>query len=127
MKKNALSHWAVARDNPRTEPWGMAHPRVTLADIFGPPHSRARMGATDFDDDDHTTLCVSLITSHGRAAPLVWRTVKKSKLKNRRTGYELEMVERVLDRINSARCDRLSLRSARRSACEIVDWATPSS
>jgi hypothetical protein len=57
------------------------------------------MGATDFDDDDHTTLCVSLITSHGRAAPLVWRTVKKSKLKNRRTGYELEMVERVLDRV----------------------------
>ena len=52
---------------------------------------------TDFDDDDHTTLCVSLITTHGRATPLAWRTVKKSKLKNRRTRYELEMVERVYD------------------------------
>jgi len=52
---------------------------------------------TDFDDDDHTTLCVSLITTHGRATPLAWRTVKKSKLKNRRTRYELEMVERLYD------------------------------
>lgn len=52
---------------------------------------------TDFDDDDHTTLCVSLITTHGRATPLAWRTVKKSKLKNRRTQHELEMVERIYD------------------------------
>lgn len=52
---------------------------------------------TDFDDDDHITLCVSLLTTHGRATPLAWRTVKKSKLKNRRTRYELEMVERVYD------------------------------
>jgi hypothetical protein len=38
-----------------------------------------------------------LITTHGRATPLAWRTVKKSKLKNRRTRYELEMVERIYD------------------------------
>jgi hypothetical protein len=25
---------------------------------------------TDFDDDDHTTLCVYLVTTHGRATPL---------------------------------------------------------
>jgi len=50
---------------------------------------------TDFDDDDHTTLCVSLMTTHGRATPLAWKTVKKSTLKNRRTRYETEMVERL--------------------------------
>ena len=50
---------------------------------------------TDFDDDDHTTLCVSLMTTHGRATPLAWKTVKKSKLKRRRTRYELDMVRRV--------------------------------
>ena len=33
---------------------------------------------TDFDDDDHTTLCVSMMTAHGRATPLAWKTVKKS-------------------------------------------------
>ena len=51
------------------------------------------MDWTDFDDDDHTTLCVSLITTHGRATPLAWKTVKKSKLKKRRTGHELKMVK----------------------------------
>lgn len=50
---------------------------------------------TDFDDDDHTTLCVSLMTTHGRATPLAWMTVKKSTLKNRRTRYETQMVERM--------------------------------
>jgi hypothetical protein len=51
------------------------------------------MDWTDFDDDDHTTLCVSLMTTHGRATALAWKTVKKSKLKRRRTGYELKMVK----------------------------------
>ena len=51
------------------------------------------MDWTDFDDDDHTTLVVSLITTHGRATPLAWKTVKKSKLKKRRTGHELKMVK----------------------------------
>jgi hypothetical protein len=170
MKTMSLSHWAVPRDNPRTELWGMDHTRVTLEEIFGPDMHLARVRSlaggvtgmlnartasvaalgrayatargietksgikqidrllsndgvdldallplwvhhvigdtrdivvavdwTDFDDDDHTTLCVSLITSHGRATPLVWRTVKKSKLKDRRTQYELEMVERFAD------------------------------
>jgi hypothetical protein len=53
------------------------------------------MDWTDFEDDDHTTLCVYLVTTHGRAMPLAWKTVKKSTLKKRRTGYELEMVERL--------------------------------
>lgn len=53
------------------------------------------MDWTDFDDDDHTTLCVYLVTTHGRATPLAWQTVKKSTLKNRRTGYELGMVKRL--------------------------------
>lgn len=53
------------------------------------------MDWTDFDDDDHTTLCVYLVTTHGRATPLAWQTVKKSKLRNRRTGYELGMVKRI--------------------------------
>lgn len=50
------------------------------------------MDWTDFDDDDHTTLCVYLITSHGRATPLYWKTVKKSELAGRRTALEHEVV-----------------------------------
>lgn len=57
------------------------------------PNLVLAMDWTDFDDDDHTTLCAYLVTTHGRATPLAWKTVKKSTLKTKRTGYELDMVE----------------------------------
>lgn len=52
---------------------------------------------TDFEPDDHTTLCAYLVTTHGRAMPLAWRTVRKSKLKDHRTAWELEMIQRLHD------------------------------
>jgi Transposase DDE domain. len=48
---------------------------------------------TDFEHDDPTTLCAYLVTRHGRATPLVWRTVPKSTIKGKRTGYEYELIE----------------------------------
>lgn len=51
----------------------------------------------NFEKDDHSTLAAYLITSHGRATPLMWRTVKKSALKDRRNEYEYELVERLHD------------------------------
>ena len=54
------------------------------------------MDWTDFEFDDHTTLCVYVVTSHGRATPLAWKTVKKSSLGDgARTRHEHEMVERL--------------------------------
>lgn len=53
------------------------------------------MDWTEFDDDDHATLAVYIVTSHGRATPLAWKTVKKSTLRGKRTAYEHEMVERL--------------------------------
>jgi hypothetical protein len=52
---------------------------------------------TDFDDDDHTVLCAYLITSHGRATPLCWSTIRKSELAGKRTATEHAMVERLHD------------------------------
>ena len=43
---------------------------------------------TDFDDDDQTTICLNLLTNHGRATPLVWRTVTKSGLQGNRSDTE---------------------------------------
>ena len=43
---------------------------------------------TDFDKDDHTTLVASLVTTHGRATPLLWRTVNKSTLSEQRNALE---------------------------------------
>jgi len=50
---------------------------------------------TDFDDDDHATLAAYVVTTHGRATPLAWKTVKKSTLKGKQTAYELEMLDRL--------------------------------
>ena len=69
------------------------------------------MDWTDYDDDDHTTLCVSLITTHGRATPLAWRTVKKSELKRMRTGHELDMVRSMRAWLPSTRVEWLADRA----------------
>lgn len=53
------------------------------------------MDWTDFDDDGHTTLVISMMTGHGRATPLMWKTVEKAKLKRRQNRYQNELVERV--------------------------------
>jgi len=47
---------------------------------------------TDFDKDDHTTLAAYMVTTHGRAMPLAWKTVKKSELADHRTQLEEELI-----------------------------------
>jgi hypothetical protein len=46
------------------------------------------MDWTDFDADDQTTLALNLVTRHGRATPLLWLTVSKDELKDRRNDWE---------------------------------------
>lgn len=50
---------------------------------------------TEFDKDDHATLCAYIVTRHGRATPLAWMTVKKSTLEGKRSGYETTVIERL--------------------------------
>ena len=47
---------------------------------------------TEYAPDGHSTICLSLITGHGRATPLLWKTVEVSALKDRRNGYEDELL-----------------------------------
>lgn len=49
---------------------------------------------TDFDADDQSTIALSMITSHGRATPLLWKTVMKSELKGWRNEHEDVLLER---------------------------------
>jgi hypothetical protein len=49
---------------------------------------------TEHDHDDQTTIALNLITSHGRATPLVWKTVVKSKLRDNRNEFEDDLIER---------------------------------
>jgi hypothetical protein len=50
---------------------------------------------TDFDADSQSTIALNLITTHGRATPLLWLTVDKAKLEGRRNEYEDKLLERL--------------------------------
>jgi hypothetical protein len=50
------------------------------------------MDWTDFDPDDHTTIKLNMVTKHGRATPLMWKTVVKSELKGKRNQHEDELL-----------------------------------
>jgi len=52
---------------------------------------------TEHDLDDHATIAINLITSHGRATPLLWRTVVKSKLAGKRNAHEDKLLLRLRD------------------------------
>jgi hypothetical protein len=80
--------------NENVSPWALA--RSWIAIVVGPRQEvLIALDWTDFDKDDHTTLVASLITSHGRATPLLWKTVKKSSLNGKRNGYEDELLEHL--------------------------------
>jgi hypothetical protein len=53
------------------------------------------MDWTSFDDDRQATLALSLTSEHGRATPLLWRTIASKKLKGRRTKLELQLLWRL--------------------------------
>ena len=48
---------------------------------------------TEFDGDNQSVLALYLVTRHGRATPLVWKSVYKNTLKNNRFRYETELIE----------------------------------
>jgi hypothetical protein len=49
---------------------------------------------TNYDHDGHSTIALHLITSHGRATPLMWKTVEKGALQGWRNAYEDELLAR---------------------------------
>ena len=50
---------------------------------------------TEFDADGHSTIALYLVTTHGRATPLVWMTVPKARLKGRRNDDEHTVLMRL--------------------------------
>src|SRR5450432_566300 len=55
------------------------------------------MDWTDFDHDGQSTLVLSLVTGHGRAAPLIWLTVWKEEITTRRNDYEDACLRRLAE------------------------------
>jgi len=50
---------------------------------------------TDYDPDNQSTIAIYLVTKHGRATPLIWKTVKKSTMQGWRNDYEDQVLERL--------------------------------
>jgi hypothetical protein len=55
----------------------------------------AALDWTDFDEDDHTTLSLSVLTVHGRSTPLLWQTVRKAGLKRRKNLIEDALLRKL--------------------------------
>lgn len=55
------------------------------------------MDWTDFDRDGQSTLVLSRVTSHGRAAPLIWLSVWKEEIATRRNDYEDACLRRLAE------------------------------
>jgi len=59
------------------------------------------MDWTDFDQDDQATLVLSLVTGHGRAAPLLWLSVWKDELTKQRNDFEDACLRRLAELLPS--------------------------
>jgi len=53
------------------------------------------MDWTEFDEDDHCTLLLSLQTSHGRNTPLLWETHQKPLLKGNLNAHERRLLTQL--------------------------------
>lgn len=79
----------------------LSNTRLSVWDFFErwvPYVTRARqelvvaLDWTDFDADDHTTLCLYLVTERSRATPLMWVTALKSEMKGWQRAIEEELL-----------------------------------
>lgn len=52
---------------------------------------------TEFDTDGHSTIVLSLVTSHGRATPLISLSVAKAALEGQRNAYEDAVLVRLAE------------------------------
>ena len=67
--------------------------------VGGRPDILVAMDWTDFDHDGQSTLVLSLVTGHGRAAPLIWLTVWKEEIAARRNDYEDACLRRLAETV----------------------------
>ncbi|MCB9762243.1 MAG: IS4 family transposase [Alphaproteobacteria bacterium] len=62
--------------------------------LAGREEATVNLDWTEFDKDDQSTLMLSLQTSHGRAQPLMWKTVVKSELAGQMNDHEDALLTR---------------------------------
>ena len=73
--------------------------RWVPSQVGAQPGILVAMDWTDFDHDGQSTLALSLVTGHGRAAPLIWLTVWKDEIATRRNDYEDACLVRLAETV----------------------------
>ena len=94
LTKHAVKQVDRLLSNQAIDPWEIAARWVPEV-IGSSPDIMVVMDWTDFDADGQTTLALNKVTSHGRATPLLWLTVMKDDLKNKRNAYEDACLKRL--------------------------------
>ena len=93
-KKHATKQIDRLISNPKLKIWSVAEYWVPY--IIGQRKEiEVALDWTSFWHDDQQSLCLNLLTNHGRATPLIWHTVDNKRLKHNRGHYEDQMLSRL--------------------------------
>jgi hypothetical protein len=93
-KKHAVKQVDRLMSNPAIEPRHLVKSLVPF--IIGERKQvLVSVDWTDFDADNQSTVSLNMATEHGRATPLMWQTVDKSRLKYNRAHHEDELLTRL--------------------------------
>jgi hypothetical protein len=92
VDKHGIKQFDRYLSNEKVRP-AVALPRIARRLIAARKELVAVIDWTEFAPDGHSTIVISMVTRHGRATPLVWKTVHTSKLKRRRARYEDDALE----------------------------------
>jgi hypothetical protein len=93
LKKHATKQIDRLLSNPKLDIWELSADWVSYV-VGERKEIIVSLDWTCFDNDKQWTLSLNLLTNHGRATPLLWKSVEKSRLKNNRARYEDQLLSR---------------------------------
>src|SRR6266568_4435881 len=94
--KHAIKQVDRFFSNTGVDVWKLYGSWVPFA-IGGRPEIVVALDWTDFDRDDQSTIALYLITKHGRATPLLWKSVVKSDMEGWRNEHEDVLLQRFAE------------------------------
>lgn len=93
-KKHATKQIDRLLSNKKLKVWDIAENWVPYV-IGGRKEIEVALDWTSFWHDEQKTLCLNLLTNHGRATPLIWQSVENSRLKNNQGHHEDQILTRL--------------------------------
>ena len=94
LSKHAVKQVDRLLSNQGIDPWDFFGYWVAYL-VGARPEVVVAMDWTSFARDGQDTVVLSMLTSHGWATPLMWRTVESSSLKGQMKRYEKELLHRL--------------------------------